>query len=232
MPLTVISISALVTYELVTDKEIYQLLGLVFSPQIILNGLISAVLYRVRILLACTVVLMPFMMVNPYQEILSNARWGDCYILTKSPADYFLRMNWRPIDRRDCAWPSDNHLLQLAALEAVELTLLSWGISLFGAVLGLWSALLWRRGAFPTLVCIVVIPIILVGIITFLGPTTGKIGICTTSCTWLIPWPPLVELFSLLTPYVMAWIYALLARRLLQSDLEVSRATAPSNSPR
>ncbi len=213
-PIVVTGAAFILALREVRDKQAYQLLHLSLAPQAIVHGLLLAALYRVRALLALTVVLVPFLSISPYQNAQRVGLYGCFEFVTAEGLDQ-LEQRQRLYQ---CTDPPDSRFLLAAIAAAVEPAIGSWGISLLGAALAIGLALWWRRadlvalGLLATLVVLTAVP-------TLLGPPTGHLyPQCAAACKDCVRctqvWPPhAADFIWLPVPYGLAWAITWVARR-------------------
>lgn len=219
-PIVLIGAAVITSARALRDKEAYQQLRQALSPQVIVRGLMLATLHRIRFLWALTVVLMPFLVISPYQENQAAARYHGCYVfITPDEADLLFQTQQATglfsIHGHNCTDPSDSRFLLEAIFKAVISAIISWGTGLFGLTLAV-GLMLWRRRVLPVVLLLAAIPsalaiLSLAVVAPALGPMTTM---CTNTCTYLVVWPPhLANLVWPLVPYALAWGCAMLARR-------------------
>jgi small-conductance mechanosensitive channel len=164
------------------------------APGVIARGLILSALYRVRLVLALMIVLIPGLAVHFYSGSLASARDG-CYVFLSPSAYHEVESRAAyPLANRDaCVGPSDPRLVLASLAYWLPMAVACWGVALLAVIAGVAVSLARPRvlGAVLFSLAILVAAVLIVALTgRFLGAVQACLAQRTASCTTFDVWPP------------------------------------------
>lgn len=210
-PLVAIPFAATLTTRTVRSENFQLLRVTPLAPRVIVRGFVTGALHRMRLLLVLLVGLMPAL---PVAKLVENVQMvSSCLCVHVGLPGQSTDMGTH-FD--DCASPYDKRLA-LDALTEMWLALGLWGLAWVGTALGVMVALGRRRAHLMFFLSLMAVSIIIIAILTFLGPYMGAAYYVGGMGCWeaAIYWPTngTAFLIWMLFPCALTWGLMRLAER-------------------